>query len=89
MDEAFRWIEWNRDHATLHGCEIPEIESVVRRARRHEVRNIGGGKWRVIGRGTGDRVVEVIFLRDPDGTLFVIHAMPLITRRRRRGRRRR
>jgi hypothetical protein len=62
--EVFRWNEWNIDHATGHGCRIAEIESIVRHARRHEARKIGGEKWRVVGRGTGDRMIEVIFLRD-------------------------
>jgi hypothetical protein len=37
----------------------------------------------VHGRGQGDRWVQVVYLIDPDGTIFVIHAMPLTTRRRR------
>ena len=32
MDAEFRWNAWNLDHATRHGCTIPEIESVVLRA---------------------------------------------------------
>jgi len=40
-------------------------------------------KWLVIGRGTGDRIVKVIYLLDGDKAAFVIHAMPLTTRRRR------
>jgi hypothetical protein len=40
-------------------------------------------KWLVIGRAMGGRVIEVIYLVDEDGTAFVIHAMPLSTRRRR------
>jgi len=43
----------------------------------------GKGKWLVIGRGQGDRFLEVVYLVDPDDTLFIIHAMPLTTRRRR------
>ena len=40
-------------------------------------------KWLVIGRGIGGRLVEIVYLLDDDGTAFVIHAMPLTTRRRR------
>ncbi|HWB53068.1 MAG TPA: hypothetical protein VG722_02710 [Tepidisphaeraceae bacterium] len=40
-------------------------------------------KWLVIGRGSGGRLIRVIYFLDPDGTAFVIHAMPLTTRRRR------
>jgi hypothetical protein len=84
----FRWIEWNMEQATKHGCAIEEIESVVRRAGRGFPLDIGDEKYLVQGRGIGDRVIEVIYLLDADGTAFVIHAMHLITRRR-RGRRRR
>jgi hypothetical protein len=42
----------------------------------------------VEGRGQGDRVIEVVFVvdDDEDEAIYVIHAMPLTTRRR-RGRR--
>jgi hypothetical protein len=82
----FRWIDWNRDHATSHGCSIAEIESIVRHAGHGMTLDIGNSKYLVEGRGQGGRLVRVIFLKDPEGTLFVIHAMPLKTRRRRRGR---
>jgi hypothetical protein len=86
VTESFCWNEWNREQATKHGCSPVEIESVVRNPGRGFPRYIGDGKWLVIGRGQGGRFIEVIFLRDRDRTVFVIHAMPLITRRRRGGR---
>lgn len=79
----FRWNWWNRDHATSHGCSISEIESVVRHAGRGFPRYMGDGKWLVISRGNGDRFVRVMFVLDPHDTMYVIHAMPLTTRRRR------
>src|SRR5947208_9508940 len=57
----FRWIEWNREHATKHGCPIDEIESVVRNAKHGFPRHIDREKWEVIGRGIGGRVVEVVY----------------------------
>ena len=86
--DGFRWSDWNLEHATKHGCAVGEIESVVRREILR-ARKSDGGKWRVEGRGQGDRFIEVIFLfdGDEDDTVYVIHAMPLTTRRR-RGRRR-
>jgi len=81
---AFRWIEWNVEHATRHGCSIDEIESVMRSVARGFPRKLDKAKWLVIGRGQGGRVVKVIYLLDDDGAAFVIHAMPLTTRRRRR-----
>lgn len=84
MAKAFRWIDWNLEHATRHGCGVEEIESVVRRASRPYPRHQGGDKWIVVGRGQGDRFVQVVYVIDPDGTIFPIHAMPLSTRRIRR-----
>jgi uncharacterized DUF497 family protein len=84
---GFRWNDWNLDHATKHGCRTDEIEAVVRReVRANRARKSGDGKWRVVGRGTGDRVIEVIFVFDDvdQEVAYVIHAMPLTTRRRRR-----
>jgi hypothetical protein len=83
VPESFRWIDWNREHATKHGCTIREIEAVMSHPGRGFPRRLDRDKWLVVGRGTGNRVVEVIFLLDDDGTAFVIHAMPLTTRRRR------
>jgi hypothetical protein len=79
----FRWIDWNEAHATKHGCTIGEIESVVRNAGRGFPRKRDRKKWLVVGRGTGGRPIRVIYVLDDDGTAFVIHAMPLTTRRRR------
>ena len=80
----FRWNDKNIDHAQKHGCTLREIESVVRRAGHGFPRKIGNGKWIVIGRGTGGRVVEVVYVYDTDDTMYVIHAQPVSTRRRRR-----
>lgn len=87
MSEGFRWNAFNIEHAVKHGCSIAEIEMVVSREIRR-ARKAGFGKWMVEGRGIGDRMIRVIFVYDGDGkTIYVIHAMPLTTRRRRRTRR--
>jgi uncharacterized DUF497 family protein len=83
----FRWNGWNHEQAAKHGVPPDEAEHVVRFARRPYPRRTGGDRWYVVGRGTGDRLIEVAFLVDPDETIFVIHAMPLGGRRRRRKRR--
>ena len=85
-DVEFRWIAWNLEHATGHGCTIQEIESVVRNAGHGWPRKLDRAKHVVEGRGGGNRIVRVIYLNDPEGTFFVIHAMPLTTRRQRRRR---
>lgn len=82
-DVRLRWNEWNLEHATQHGCTIAEIESVVRSAGHGWPRKGDNGKYTVESRGQGGRVIRVIYVIDPEGTLYVIHAMPLTTRRRR------
>jgi uncharacterized DUF497 family protein len=81
--KRFRWIEWNEEHATRHGCTIREIESVLLSASRGFPRKMDDGKWLVVGRGTGGRLIRVVYLLDDDGSALVIHAMPLTTRRKR------
>ena len=83
----FRWNVWNLEHATQHGVQPEEAEQVVRSARRPYPRLQSRDRWVVIGRGTGGRFVQVVYIADPDGTFFIIHAMPLGGRRRRRKRR--
>ena len=78
----FRWNDWNLDHATRHGVSVAEIEGIVNRGR-HSPRDAGNGKWRIDGRGRGDRPIRVIFLLNPDGGIYVIHAMPTTRHRRR------
>jgi hypothetical protein len=83
---AFKWHEWNLDHATRHGCAVEEIESVVRNPARGYPRHSGEGKLLAIGRGQGGRLIRVVYVIEDSGPVFVIHAMPLTTRRRKRGR---
>ena len=81
--DRFRWNEWNVAKIEKHGVTVHEAERVVRNARRPYPQRSSDGKWLVIGRGQGDRFLHVIFVVDSDGTIFIIHAMPLTTRRRR------
>jgi uncharacterized DUF497 family protein len=81
--KVFRWNDWNREKLEKHGVSKAEAERIVNRARRPYPQHEGGGKWRVIGRGQGDRPIQVFYVVDTDLTIFIIHAMPLTTRRRR------
>jgi uncharacterized DUF497 family protein len=85
----FRWIDWNREHVAEHGVDWEEAEAVVRQARPPFPQEIGQEKFLVVGRGRGGRFVQVIFVLDPEDTVFVIHARPLTDREQRRHRRRR
>lgn len=85
----FRWNAWNLDHATSHGVAPEEAEAVVRAARAPFPQSRGGGKWAVWGPGQGGRLIQVVYLIDPDGTMYIIHARLLTDGEKRRFRRRR
>jgi uncharacterized DUF497 family protein len=84
----FRWNDWNREHVAEHGVDIDEAEMVVRQARSPYPRKIEEEKWLVVGRGRGGRFLQVIYVFDPDKTVYVIHARPITEREKKRLRRR-
>jgi uncharacterized DUF497 family protein len=84
---GFRWNEWNVEHIAKHGVPPEEAEMVVRGARNPFPRRIEEDKWLVWGRGRGGRFLQVIFVLDPDETVYVVHARPLIGQEKRRFRR--
>lgn len=86
MAIEFRWNDWNLEHGTRHGCTVEEIESVLRNAGHGWPRKSGQGRYVVEGRSRGGRIIRVGYVVDADNTRFVIRAMPLTTRRRRRRR---
>ena len=63
------------------------VELGKKLASSKDARNCYAGKWLVVGRGTGGRIVQVVYSLDADGTAFIIHAMPVGGRRGRRKRR--
>jgi uncharacterized DUF497 family protein len=84
----FRWNEWNLEHATQHGVSAEEAEMVVLSARSPYPEKVGDGKFRVIARSHGGRLVQVIYVTDSDGPLYIIHARPLTESEKRQYRRR-
>ncbi len=84
----FRWNAWNLDHATKHGVAPYEAEKVVRGAQRPYPKRMDNEKWMVHGQGIGGRYVQVFYLVDAEGTLYIIHARPLSGAEKRRYRRR-
>jgi len=83
----FRWNEWNLEHIARHGVAPDEAEAAIRSARRPFPRKIEDEKWFVWGRGRGGRFLQVIYVLDPDETIYIIHARPLNDREKRRLRR--
>lgn len=82
--QGFRWIEWNIDHIAKHGIAVDEAEMVVGGARRPYPQRREDEKWLVQGPGFGGRLIQVIYVLDPDRTIFVIHARPLREQEKRR-----
>lgn len=79
----FRWNEWNTAHVAKHGVAPAEAEQIVRDGLPLYR---GDGKYLVQGRGRGGRWLQVIYVVDDDGPLYVIHARPLTEREKRRRR---
>ena len=71
-----RWNNYNLGKIAQHGVSREEVERILRIAKRHEHRRHRQGSWIVYGRGQSNRRIRVVYLKDPDGTYFVIHAMP-------------
>jgi uncharacterized DUF497 family protein len=87
----FRWNQWNERHIGEHGIEPNEAEYVVKHPARGYPRRIGDEKTLVLGQTDVGRYLEVIFVFDPPGVKYVIHARELTDaekRRLRRGKRR-
>lgn len=89
MKQEFRWIEWNLGKCEKHGVRPDEAEQVVEHARRPFPQRVAERKYLVWGQTEAGRYLQVIYLIDPEGTLFVIHAMPLTDRQKHQLRRRR
>jgi uncharacterized protein len=85
MPMDFRWNEWNIEHIARHGVDPIEAEAIVRGAARpYPLHDKDEDKWLVRGRGRGGRPLQVVFVLDDDGTVFVIHARPLDKRKEKR-----
>jgi hypothetical protein len=78
----FRWIEWNVEKCHKHNVVPDDVEYVVQHASRLFPKRTEDGKYAVWGKDRGGQYLQVIYLIDPDGTLFVIHAMPLTDRQK-------
>jgi hypothetical protein len=77
MAFAFRWIEWNVGKCELHGVHPREAEEVVNSAARPYPRRIDNNKILVRGQTSAGRYLQVIYLIESDGVIFVIHSRAL------------
>jgi uncharacterized DUF497 family protein len=84
----FRWNEWNVEHIARHGVGPEEAEEVVDRATAPFPERHRRERLRVWGKTAEGRHIQVVFVLDPEGSIFVIHARPLTESEKRRFRRR-
>lgn len=87
VTKRFRWNEWNTWHIDKHGVSPGETEDVVKGARPPFPRASGEEKWAVWGQTAFGVYLQVIYTKDPDGTIYVIHARPLTAREKQQFRR--
>lgn len=85
----FRWNDWNVQHIAAHGVDPEEAEDVVEGARKPFPFRREDDKWLVWGPSGRGQLLQVVFVLDDEGSVFVIHARPLSEREKRRYRRRR
>jgi uncharacterized DUF497 family protein len=86
----FRWNDWNVAHIDTHNIAPEEAEYVVNRARAPFPRDMGDEKFLVRGQAESGEWIQVIYVFDPPGVVYVIHARPMTDaekRTTRRGRR--
>lgn len=83
----FRWNEWNVEHVERHGVTPEAAEDVVQAASAPYPRRIDDDKLLVWGRSQQGELLQVIFVLDEDGAIYVLHARPLTEREKRRYRR--
>ena len=83
----FRWNRWNVEHIAEHGVSPDQAEEVVRGAARPYPLHREDDKWLVWSRTSGGDVLQVVFIIDEDGSVFVIHARPLTKNEKNRYRR--
>lgn len=84
----FRWNFWNVEHIAGHGVTTDEAEYVSNHAAPPYPEYRGDDKWRVWGQTEVGRFIQGVYIIDPEGTLYVIHARPLEESEKHRYRRR-
>lgn len=85
----YRWIPWNVAKCESHGVSPGEAEYVIGHARRPFPVCVDDEKVLVWGQTEDGRYLQVVYLVEDDGVLFVIHARPLTPNEKSRFRRRR
>ncbi len=84
----FKWIGWNVEKCLRHGVTPDAAEYVIQNARSPYPTGIDDDKILVCGQSEDGQYLQVIFLVQEDGVLFVIHARPMTEKEKHRYRKR-
>lgn len=84
----FRWNAWNEAHLAKHDVSPTEAEEVVIGARSPFPLVQADEKYLVWGPAESGRLLQIVFVIDPDDSVFVIHGRPLTDPEKKRYRRR-
>src|SRR5207247_1486699 len=84
----YRWNRWNVEHIGEHGISVEDAQFVVDRARPPYPQQ-QADRFLVIGQTGSGAYIQVAYVFDPPGVIYVIHARPLTDKEKRRYRRRR
>lgn len=87
MRYDFRWNQWNVEHIDTHGVLPEEAEYVVGHATRPYPRDHANDTFIVRGETESGQWLQVIYIFDPPGVVYVIHARPLKDNEKRTARR--
>ena len=85
----FRWNQHNRDHIAEHGMRPEQAEFVIENAMAPWPTKLEDEKYLVRGQTVAGDFIQVIYILDPGGSKYVIHARPLKDSEKRAVRRRR
>ena len=88
MQYRFRWNDWNSDHIAEHGVDRLEAEQAVNNPAPGYPQRSRNKTYTVWGRASGGRFLQVTYVFDPPGVVFVIHSRDLTEREKQRLRRR-
>jgi uncharacterized DUF497 family protein len=84
----YRWNDWNIGHIAEHNVSPFEVEYVIDHAVRPWPEKHMRDRYRVFGIGPDGTYLHVVFIYDPPGVVFVIHARPMTENEKRHFRRR-
>jgi uncharacterized DUF497 family protein len=85
----FRWNSRNIDHIGEHGLDPGHAEFVVNHPARGFPRREADHKFRAWGQTMDGQYLQVVYIFDPPGVVYVIHARRLTQNEKRRAQRRR